>query len=931
MKIAKLLIIALTVSTLGLWATPMPYIPAARKAPNDESAYRRFTLDNGLKVILLSDPKLNKSSAALAVEVGSYSDPDERRGLAHFLEHMLFLGTEKYPDESDYGNYLQSNGGYNNAYTAGDHTNYHFEIRHGAFEGAIDRMAQFFIAPLFAAEFTEREMNAVNSEYQKNLENDSWREFQLHCSLYREDHPANQFNIGNRDTLLGTTREELLEFYQAHYSANTMTLSLVSNESLDQLEQWARTYFTSVENRDFLPTMEALRIIRMEPVKDLRQITLEFPLPATRQFFGSKPGELIGFVLGHEGEGSLLSKLKAEGLATSLSAGANSHSADFGTFDIGISLTPAGLKNYDHVLELVFATVNRLKSEGYPTYLFKERQAMARLDEAYQDKGEGAGRAVLLANLIREYPFEIAERAPFLWLEPDAKAYQLLLNQLRPANLLVTLIAKGIETAEIEPYYGTHFSYTEDSGDSYTALLDPADFAAIQLPKPNPFVPESSSMLPIEPVLLINEDALSLYYAQDTEFLRPMVTEVYRFRLPRTLATLDTAVLLRFYQACVNEALNEVAYTASVAGLDFSLTAGLEGVFITVNGYDSSATRLLEVIAKNLVEFELPESQFLAIKDSLLRGLSNFPRSDAYQILTQTRRSVIREFYFRPDEELDLAEKVTLEDLRAFARKLYAHGKIEAMVHGNVSSTVAIADARRFSAALATKAVPKDQLIKRRLLVQSESEALRSSEKLIVNNSSFRREYILGDDAPEIRAATLLLSNFISEPFYSEMRTRQQLGYIVWGGAGGEQHSNFAYFIIQSGDYPADEVEARADKRIHELPEILSELSPEAWDTLVGGVRAKLEEKDKTIAARAVRLFNLAFDEDADWQHRSDTIAALENLTKHRAGEILTTAIDPETRRMRTFLGFSRDHESKVPQVDTFSDREEWKSTRKFK
>ncbi len=93
-------------------------IPPLQKAPNDESDYRRFILTNIIKEQLLSDPKLNKSSAALAVGVGSLSDPKERQGLAHFLEHMLFLGTEKYPDESDYGNYLKSNGGYNNAYTA---------------------------------------------------------------------------------------------------------------------------------------------------------------------------------------------------------------------------------------------------------------------------------------------------------------------------------------------------------------------------------------------------------------------------------------------------------------------------------------------------------------------------------------------------------------------------------------------------------------------------------------------------------------------------------------------------------------------------------------------------------------------------------------------------------------------------------------------
>ena len=132
-----------------------------------------------MKVILLSDPGLNKSSASVAVGAGSLQDPAGRQGLAHFLEHMLFLGTEKYPDEAEYSKFLTGNGGYSNAYTQQDHTNYHFEIRHEAFEGALDRFSQFFIAPLFDPRFTEREMNAVNSEFQKNSENDAWRLNQL--------------------------------------------------------------------------------------------------------------------------------------------------------------------------------------------------------------------------------------------------------------------------------------------------------------------------------------------------------------------------------------------------------------------------------------------------------------------------------------------------------------------------------------------------------------------------------------------------------------------------------------------------------------------------------------------------------------------------------------------------------------------------------
>lgn len=918
---------------------PAVEIPPRPESPRDESQFRRFVLENGLHVILLSDPKLNKSSASMAVAVGSLSDPPQRQGLAHFLEHMLFLGTEKFPDVAGYTNYLQTNGGYANAYTSGDHTNYQFEIRSEALEGALDRFAQFFIAPLFTPEFTEREANAVNSENQKNLENDDWREYQLRNSLYRAGHPANHFSTGNHETLRGTTRDELLAFYRQHYSANQMWLAVAGTAGLDQLEQWVRTYFSPVENRrleaihfppDYLVPKPALRLVFREPVKDLRQLTLEFPLPDTRRLWESKPQALVSFILGNEGEGSLLSRLKAEGLATGLGAATEDPTSDYSSFNVSVALTPEGLKKYERVLQLFFATVADLRRSGYPSYLFRERQRMAQLDETYQDKGEGAQRAVFLANHIREYPFEFGEREPYLWLKEDPAAYAMILAHLRPDNMLAMLTAKGLPTDATEPYYGTRYSYREQTGAEYAALLQAAPVAGIHLPAANPFVPERASVLPEEPVRLLDEPGLSLYYSKDAEFLRPMVAQLYRVRLPRNMGNLENAVLLRFYEACVNEALNETAYTASVAGLDFNLSAGLEGVVITLGGYDESAGRLLDRVAGSLVEFELSDERFAAIKDRILREMANFTRADAWQILRESRNAAMREFYFRPDEQLPVAQKIDLNGVREFARRLYAHGKIEALIHGNVAARAAIAAARKLADTLQVAPVPDAELLRRRLLAMTPGESIRSVEQLAVNNSAYRSEFLLGDDAPETRAATQVLSNFIDEPFYSELRTRQQLGYIVAGGAGSEEHTNYTYFIIQSGEHPADELAARATAFVEQLPAMLTALPDEAWQTILGGARAQLEEKDKTIADRAMRLFNLAYDFDGDWNRREETLAALDHLTKQRAAEILAAALAPDARRQRTFLGFAREHKSETDVTPTFTDRGAWKQTRNY-
>ena len=320
MNLSRLVAVLLVASGVNLALAAAPALAAIdvaavaprQAAPNDASVYRRFVLPNGMKVLLLSDPKLNVASASMAVGVGNLSDPPERQGLAHYLEHMLFLGTEKYPSVAEFGEYLQRNGGYSNAYTARDRTNYHLEVQPAAFEGAVDRFAQFFIAPKFTPEFNEREVNAVHSEFQKNLEDDGWREYSLRNSVYRPGHPARNFGTGSRDTLKGTTREELLAFHQRYYSANRMTLALTGPGSLDQLEALARRYFMAVVDQqrpelryppDYLPPKAALRLLRMEPVKDLRRMTLTFPLPDLRADAGSKPAELVAFVLGAEGAG----------------------------------------------------------------------------------------------------------------------------------------------------------------------------------------------------------------------------------------------------------------------------------------------------------------------------------------------------------------------------------------------------------------------------------------------------------------------------------------------------------------------------------------------------------------------------------------------------------------------------------------------------
>lgn len=888
------------------------------KAATDRSEYRKFTLENGMKVVLLSDPDLNISSASVAVKVGSMADPAERQGLAHFLEHMLFLGTEKYPEEGEYGKYLRSNGGYSNAYTSMELTNYQFEVAHHAFEGAIDRMAQFFIAPLFTEEFTEREMNAVDSEFEKNLQRDVWRNQQIRRYLSDPDHPYSSFSTGNLDTLTGIQRHEFIDFFNQYYSANQMGLALTGTASLDQMEGWVREYFSAVQNKGvdrityperFLQPIEAARVAFIKPVQEMQDLWMTFNIPSMRHRYAGKAGELLAYVLGYEGEGSLLSTLKAEGLATSVYASPSYTSDDFGILYAGASLTPQGIADYERVLELFYGYFELLRNADYPAHLFAEQGYMARLNELYTDKGEGASRAVELANAALNYPLADAARIPYIWDQPDEQGYFELLANLQPGNMLALVIGQDVPTDAKEPYFQAEYSYTERSGSFYQRLINAQPAAGLTVPASNPFIPNDATLISSRPAALIDEPGLQLFYSQDVEFKRPRAAYVFRIRQPESFTELEAAVLKSIYIDAANEMMNEVTYDARLAGLNFSLSESLEGISLSVDGYGQSASKLLDYLVTHLPALDLPEARFQAMMDAQLRSLASFDRQEAYLQAIELHRQAGNNRYYTPAEILSVARGVTYADVKQFGQDLFAVGKIEAVIHGNVTAEQAIATARMVQEKLGTRMPADTQLFTLRAQAPAPGEAQVLPTQLIVNNSTYWQEYTMGEDSPELRAAAIVMRNFMSAPFMTEIRTRQQLGYLVWAFTTRRENLLHSGFVIQSADYDPAQLQEKAEAFIGTFPQLWAEVSPEEFATLVAAAKSEVAEKDKSIAERAGSYFNRAFEYDFDWDRQPATLAALDALTPADVAAVMATAFAPETHRLRTVLAYAAQHE----------------------
>ena len=179
----------------------------------------------------------------------------------------------------------------------------------------------------------------------------------------------------------------------------------------------------------------------------------------------------------------------------------------------------------------------------------------------------------------------------------------------------------------------------------------------------------------------------------------------------------------------------------------------------------------------------------------------------------------------------------------------------------------------------------------------------------------------------------MVLDTFVDRPFFTEMRTNQQLGYIVWAGAAPvrDRDNAYLYFIIQSGTHPADVVEARADSFIATFVEQFDALPDDRFETIRAASIEELKQKDKTIAETAGKFNVQAFEFDGDFDHKLKTLEALESLTKEEVAALLRSALLPESRRMRTALGFAKEHASERGRESSFSDLDAWKQTRTYK
>jgi len=829
----------------------------------EERIFKTLTLKNGLKVVLVSDPSSDKAAAALNVFSGSWANPNDVQGMAHFLEHMLFLGTEKFPEVDGYQTFIEQNGGSDNAYTSSENTLYFFDINAPQLEPALDRFSQFFIAPLFDADFTDRERNAVHSEYSASLQNDERRIEDAVRELINANHPASKLSIGNLQTLIAPNMTERLKaFFRENYVASNMALSVYGPQDMSILEQWTEQYFSTIRNVETVaevysqPMFDASKlplVVEIEPRREMRLLEFRFPIPNTTTTIANKPNQYVGHLLGHESTGSMLSVLRNKGWAENLSVSSGELSESNTTFDIRIQLTPAGMENWQQISQLLFSHIELIRQEGIQSWIFEEQKNINEISFQFAEKVNPGSTTVSLAERLRYYPETQLLTGPYRLGEFNPAEIQTVLESLKPDNALIILVHPDAKTDKKSQYYNTPYRVESLTGNTVANWRSPAKVPEQAMPQPNPFIPTQLVVQPLEkipsqlykysPQLITKDEFKTIWFEQDDEFQTPKIDIHLLLKTDYANTSVEQAVAISLYLDLINDALNAVRYEAGLAGSGYGIGLSDNGIQVRLYGYQDKLHLLLDTLMLELVEHNISSDRFAIKKAEYLRYLRNTSEDPVInQMIRRLNQWMVSNTY-SVDSQLAAVKKLTAKSLIEARTQWLDSSHLELLIHGNMLEQQAREMADRIDLVIPQQGT---QEAGPSLAKMPQREFL-NSVNIDHSDSAFLQLYQGENSSLRERALYSLLAETMSAPYFAELRTREQLGYIVLARPYPMDGMPGLILYIQSPTSDAALLQLYSDRFLSRYSQQLKDMNEEQFLAYKQGIITTLREPEKNL------------------------------------------------------------------------------------
>jgi len=763
-----------------------------KQSPNDTRDYQLITLGNELQVLLISDPDLKNSAVSLSVPVGSMHNPESQLGLAHYLEHMLFLGSERYPTINEYSKFMSQNGGYTNAYTSQESTVYGFEVNDKAFDEALDRLGDVMRAPLLDEKYAEKERHTVNAEHKTYFDNDMRKLYALQRYTLNPDYPMARFSTGDLTTLVdkdnSKLQDEMVSFFNEHYSANTMKVALTSPRSIKELQATARLYLTQIPNKNskkpiiltpMLTENELAIKVEMKPTADIKLLQVNFLVPSVKAEYMYQPGAYISRLLGSDHQGGLSDTLIKAGLVDSVMAGFHApHSDLYSRFSLQFKLTNKGIKSQDQIMSTLFAFIDLIKEKGINEEQYNEQKKSLDTRFKFLTKQSGFNYVMGLSANMQLYPVKDILYFPYRLDGFNEKFIEQLLTYLTPDNSRQFLLAPDAKSGIEIPYYKGEYAVAKVTVSEQKKWLEKAKPIELILPSNNAWLPENLSIVEKQhngkAVQLVKEIGHSVWFAQSETLEQPKAS--FKFQLNSDLADQSSKnrVTMSLLLAMLNKQFAELNFVAQEAGLSFSISQS-NGLLINTSGYSDKQDKLLLTVLDHIKSAEFSEQSLRLAKQDSQRRLSNKGKVKAMDLAFDGFRKVVRQPAWSDETLLAEIEEINLSDVATFRDQIFKQSTQRLLALGNLTESQVLTLDKQLLKKIAIQKRPFYTIT--RLKADLKQGALNYPLTSDMQDDALVMVHLSNLEGDKATATSELLNKLLQPAFYDQIRTQEQLSY----------------------------------------------------------------------------------------------------------------------------------------------------------
>jgi len=644
---------------------------------------------------------------------------------------------------------------------------------------------------------------------------------------------------------------------------------------------------------------------------DRFSLSITFPIPDLHQHYKTAPGHYLGHLIGHEGQGSLLSELKSRGWASNLVGGEKEGAKGFGFFYVKLDLSEEGIKHVDEIVSLVFQYIKMLKRVGPQEWIFEECKNLSAMQFRFKDRERPQNAVTNSAANMHDFPMREVLNGGYVLSEWKPELIEMVLSHLNVENVRLGVTAQqfGETATRTEPWYGTKFKVERIPREKLEEWENAEIHPNLHLPARNPFIPTDFELvarddvsLALERPEIVHETPLArLWYKQDGEFHLPKLCLNFELKTPKAYENPHSANMTALFVSLFRDSLNEYAYDAELAGLHYSLSNTKHGVNLYLRGYNEKQGVLLKKVLEKLTHFAVNSERFKVLKENYERGLKNFKMEQPHNHAVYYSSCLLSQRTWQKGELLDALPQLTLGALQEFIPRLFSRVHVEALVHGNVTKSAAVEMVREVEMAL-SEGVHAKPLTPQELLKDREIQLERGTHNFIQSTTEVHKSscleiyYQTGPQSTRDNAVLDLLAQIVQEPCFDELRTKQQLGYIVFSGVRRGCGVQGLRIIVQSDRHPAV-LDQRVEEFLAGMEDALKEMPSEEFEMHKQALSDRRLEKPKKLYGRCSEYWSEIVNQQLNFDRDQIEVNELQKVSKEDVLAFLKENVLGEKRR----------------------------------